>query len=164
MHASASAPRTQRTTRVLSRHRLPTRFRLPIVCLWLLPGFMFTATIALSRGAAASPALLDPRWWGLLLVMAVPALYIWREGVDVVEWQTDKGSVERGLIRRIHTPRTYRFHDLSRWTCLPRLPTAPGGLLTIYDRQQAKALECHAAHLTNMPRLLQALHEHLPGS
>lgn len=64
---------------VHSRHRLPARFRFPILVLWLLPGLIFTAALLASRGAAALIGLLDPRWWGLLLLAAFPALYIWRE-------------------------------------------------------------------------------------
>lgn len=143
---------------VHSRHCLPSRYRIPIVVFWLLPGVLFTLALLASQGMAALVGLIDPRWWGLLLLSALPALYIWREGVDVVE---DAQTGERGLMRRIHLPRYLPFRELAGWQCVAR-PSAPGGLLTLYDRQQAKALECHIAHLTDSPRLLDALNEYLP--
>ena len=66
---------------VLSRHRLPRTYRLSLTGLWLAPTalFLITFIIAGLERAGFDLSLLLP-----LVMMAVPALYVWHEGIDVL--------------------------------------------------------------------------------
>ena len=84
-----------------------------------------------------------------LAIMALPALYIWHEGVDVLR---------DGLLVRLHWPRYYTFDDLDTWY----VDTRPNQRrLTIWTHDQRKVLECHTAHLSDAPTLLRTLKTHL---
>src|SRR3712207_2626559 len=89
---------------VLSRHRLPRRFRVPLAALWLTPQALLVLTILSGRGL--TPALFDPRFALPLLLMALPALYIWQEGVDVLP---------QGIVARVFWPRYYPYEALDTW-------------------------------------------------
>jgi hypothetical protein len=132
---------------ILSRHRLPTRYRVGLVIGWMTPIILLLLTIIFSRGITLH--LLDPRLWLPLLIMLLPALYVWREGVDVLP---------DGLLIRVHLPRYRAFTELDNWY----LDSRPNRrLLTVWDQHNAKALECYAAHLTDLPALLAALKSNL---
>lgn len=131
--------------RVISRHRLPMPYRAGLVALWVLPLMIFIAAIVSQRGIDA--ALFDPRFVVPALVMLSPALYFWREGIDVLHG---------GIRRYIHTPRTVRFEEMARWHYDRREGVR---VLTIWDRGGAKLVECRAAHLTDFPALLETLRE-----
>lgn len=132
---------------VLSRHRLPRFYRVGLAMLWLTPIALFIATILVSHGF--SFAVFDVRFLLCLLLMSLPALYIWREGVDVLPG---------GLRVRIHIPRTYAYDELDNWYFDGRPDKR---VLTVWDAQNQRVLECRAGHLTDLPRLLSALKEHL---
>jgi len=133
--------------RVLSRHRLPRRYRVSLVALWITPVGLLVLVIVLSRGMTA--ALLDPRFWLPLAMMLLPALYIWHEGVDVLS---------NGIVARVHWPRYYRYEHLDNWYYDSR---ADRRVLTVWDRCNRKALECRAGHLTDLPKLLAVLKANL---
>lgn len=132
---------------VISRHRLPTPFRQLLTALWLAPLLLFTLALLLTRGL--SPALLDPRYLLVLAVMGLPALYVWREGVDVLVG---------GIKRRVYLPRYYAYGELHTWHLQTR---AEGKILTIWHVEGEKILSTHARHLTDFPLLLDALREHV---
>jgi hypothetical protein len=108
-----------------------------------MPIVMLAATIVFSRGFTV--ALLDPRFWLPLGVMVIPALYIWREGVDVLS---------SGIVRRVHWPRYYPYQQLDNWYYDSRPDRR---VLTVWDLNNRKVLECRAGHLTDLPKLLDAL-------
>lgn len=135
-----------RRAAVLSRHRLPSGYRISLTLLWLLP--IALLLLALLRAHGPSPALLDLRLLLPLLLMALPALYVWREGVDLL---TD------GLIVRAHWPRRYSYAELDAWRYDAR---AGRRVLTVWDCGGRKALECRAV-LTGWSLLLRALRDHL---
>lgn len=131
---------------VLSRHRLPRAYRLSLTGLWLAPVVLFLAAFTIGglklRG-------IDLRLLIPLAIMAFPALYVWREGVDVLP---------DGLLVRLHWPRYYRFESLDTWY----LDTRPNqGWLAIWNHHNRKVLECHPAHLSDISTLLQTLKTHL---
>jgi hypothetical protein len=130
---------------VLSRHRLPPHYRAALALLWLLP--IAVLLLALLGAHGPSPALLDPRLLPLLL-MTLPALYIWREGVDLLQ---------DGIVVRVHWPRHYTYDELDNWYYDAR---PEKHVLTVWDCDGRKALECRAV-LTGWPLLLRALHDHL---
>ncbi|MBN8619744.1 MAG: hypothetical protein J0L63_12610 [Anaerolineae bacterium] len=132
---------------VISRHRLPRPYRCGLVVLWLLPILLLLAAFWIGRGPGLH--LFDPRLWLPLLLMGLPALYIWHEGVDVLP---------DGLRIRVHWPRYRSYAELDNW----HLDTRQGRrLLTVWDRDNHKVLEVHSAHLTDLPRLLQSLKANL---
>lgn len=132
---------------VLSRHRLPRRYRLGLTALWLLPIGLLILAVVLSRGLL--PALLDPRFVLPLLLMGLPALYVWQEGIDVLP---------NGLVARLFWPRYYPYSRLETWY----LDSRPGRrVLTIWDRENRKVLEARPGHLTELPALLAALKDNL---
>jgi len=134
----------------LSRHRLPAFYRRALPALWLvLPGLLIAA-ILLGDGFTA--ALFSPRLWLPLLVMALPAAYLWQEGVDVCP---------TGLRRRIQFRRFLPYSEMSAW-CYDARPGAR--VLRIFDAAQQVVLECRAAQLTDFERLLEALQTHLPDA
>jgi hypothetical protein len=132
---------------VLSRHRLPTRYRVSLAALWLAPIVILLLALIFSRGL--SLALIDPRLLLPFGLMALPALYVWQEGVDVLPG---------GIVARMHLPRYYTYDRLQMWY----LDTRPQRrILTVWDTDNRKVLECHAAHLTDLPVLLSVLKRHL---
>ncbi|MBW4439356.1 MAG: hypothetical protein KME04_19600 [Pleurocapsa minor GSE-CHR-MK-17-07R] len=140
------APRPlPRVSPVLRRHRLPTPYRVLLPLFTLLPIPIFVLAILLGRGF--SPALLDPRFWLPCLIALIPAVYWWREGVDVLAG---------GIIRRMHVPRYYPYAALSDWRYASR-----EGVLTVWDADGGKALECHGAHLTEFDQLVDTLRENI---
>lgn len=128
---------------VLSRHRLPRAYRVSLAALWLAP-IVIVVLVSIFQGGFTF-ALLDPRFVLPLVLMAVPALYIWHEGVDVLP---------SGIIRRIHVPRYYPYDSLETWYFDRRDDRRT---LTIWDAQNHKIVECRAGHLTDFPDLLAAL-------
>lgn len=132
---------------VLSRHRLPRSFRLALVTGWsLLPIILFGSAAV---GSGVNVSLLDPRFLLPLLLMFLPALYVWREGIDVLP---------DGIIARIHLPRYYSYEQLDNWYFDNR---ADRRTLTIWNASNRKVVECRAGHLTELPRLLSALKTNL---
>lgn len=132
---------------VISRHRLTAPYRWALAALWALPAGILLVSALLGRGFSLH--LADPRLLLPLALMALPALYIWREGVDV------RGD---GLVIRIHGWRYRSFAELDTWYLDARPQRR---LLTVWDRRGYKVLECHAAHLTDLPLLLAALKQKL---
>lgn len=132
---------------VISRHRLPRSYRLGLTGLWLAP--ILLLFLALLLGCGVSPALVDPRLLLLLGVMAVPALYVWREGVDVLSG---------GLITRVHWPRYHAYETLDNWYYDGRPERR---VLTVWAQGGQKVLECRAGQLTDWPALLAALKTNL---
>lgn len=133
--------------RVISRHRLPQPYRAALAALWLALPLLLIAAVVAGRGLDA--ALLDPRLWLPALLMGLPALYVWQEGVDIVPG---------GMIARVFWPRYYPFERLDSWYYDARPQRR---VLTVWDDARRKALECRAAHLTDLPRLLDALKRHV---
>jgi hypothetical protein len=130
------------TNIVISRHRLPQPYRAALAALWLLPSLMLLATLALLHGGRALAVLLP------LVVLALPALYIWREGVDVLP---------TGIVRRIHLPtRRYSYAGLAGCAY-----DDANGVLRVWDSGGEIALECRAGHLTEFERLRALLAEQL---
>ncbi len=132
---------------IISRHRLPRGYRLGLAGLWLTPPLLLALTPALVRGFDA--ALLDPRLWLPLLVMALPALYIWQEGVDV---RAD------GLTARFFWPRFHAYPQLDTWYYDAHPQRR---VITVWDHANHKVLECRAGHLSDARGLLDALHRHV---
>lgn len=132
---------------VLSRHRLPRPYRQLLVGFWIAPGGLLL--LALWLGTGNIPAILDLRLWIPLVFGLLPALYIWQEGIDVLP---------DGLRCRVHLPRFYAYNTLDTYYYDRR---SGRRLLTIWDAQGRRVLECHAAHLTDFPVLLRALHKHV---
>lgn len=128
---------------VISRHRLPRPYRLALTALWITPMLLLLSAIILSRGL--STALLDARLLVPLGLMVLPALYIWQEGVDVLP---------SGIVSRVHWPRYYPYDQLDNWYFDSRTDRC---VLTVWDADNHKALECRAGHLTHMTALFAAL-------
>ena len=123
---------------IISRHRLPQPYRGALVMLWLLPSLILLITLLLLHGERALAALLP------LIILSLPALYIWREGVDVLS---------TGIIRRIHLPtRHYSYARLTRCTY-----DEANGVLRVWDERSEIALECRVGHLTDFDRLRATL-------
>ena len=132
---------------VMSRHRLPQPYRTLLTVGFLMPVPVLLITILAGKGF--TPAVFDLRLLLPLLLMSVPAVFIWREGVDVHP---------NGLTARIHVPGRYHaFADLRGW----RLEDYPEGIILRVWDQHEHALSIHAAHLTQLPALLMALEHHL---
>lgn len=132
--------------RILSRHRLRQPYRGLLAGLFLLPVPLLLLGLIIGRGM--TPGLIDPRLLLPLLVMGIPAAYVWREGID---------THPDGLTARIHWPRYYAYADLRGW----RLENHPEGIiLMIWDRQR-RVFAVHAAHLTRLPQLLALLENHV---
>lgn len=134
---------------VLSRHRLPNRYRYSIVALWLAPLPLLVLTILVGKGVTA--ALLDPRFLVAMGLLTLPAIYIWQEGLDVLP---------NGIRTRVHLPRYHDYGLLESWYFDRRTQR---GILTIWDKERRKVLECHAAHLSHLPLLLDTLEHRLPA-
>ncbi len=125
--------------RVISRHRLPPLYRVGLTVLWVVPQALLIAAIVVECGF--QPALFDPRLMVPELLMLVPAIYFWREGVDVLNG---------GVYRRMHLPQYVAFEEMQRWRYDQRV-------LTVWDRTGGKILECRAGHLTDFPALLHTI-------
>ena len=133
---------------VITRHRLPRVYRVGLTVLWIVPLLIFIVTIIAETGA--NLALLDPRFLLPALLMIAPALYFWQEGIDVLP---------NGLYRRIHIPHQYyAFEQMSRWNYDAR---EDRHVLTIWDGQDQKIVECRAGHLTDFSALLETLEKKL---
>ena len=132
---------------VLRRHRLPPLYRVGLSVMWVVPLLLFIGVIVSQRGI--DPAFFDPRFFIPAGIMIAPALYFWREGIDVLP---------DGLYRRIHLPRYVPFTEMRRW----RYDAREGRrVLTIWDADGQKLVECRAGHLTEFPALLEMLEERL---
>lgn len=132
--------------RILSRHRLPRVYRLGLTGFWLAPVVLFLSTFIIGglhqRG-------FDLRLLLPLALMALPAVYVWHEGVDVLP---------DGLRIRIHWPRFYSFDTLDTWY----VDTHPNRRrLSIWNQHHYKVLECHTAHLSDVSTLLRVLQTHI---
>ena len=132
---------------VLSRHRLPSAYRYSIVALWLTPIFLLVLTILLGKGNI--PTVLDLRLIIPLTIMALPALYIWQEGADVLPC---------GIRARVHIPRYYTYTTLDTYYYDAH---AARHVLTIWDVSSRKVLECRAGHLMGFSTLLASLKENV---
>lgn len=132
---------------VLRRHRLPRPYRALLPLFVLLPAPIFLIAILIGKGF--STALFDPRFWLPLCIALIPAVYWWREGVDVTE---------SGIIRRIHIHRYYAFEELKDWAFLSR-----DGVLVVWDQRGEKALECRQ-NLTEFPALLNTIRSRITNS
>ncbi len=132
---------------VISRHRLPAAYRYALAGLWVTPAFILLISLIIGRGFSLH--FFDPRLLFPLIAMILPALYIWREGVDVLP---------EGLRIRIHGWRYRSFDELDNWY-LDNRPNRR--LLTVWDQHGRKVLECHTAHLTDLSKLLATLKDKL---
>ena len=128
---------------VLSRHRLPRGYRWSLATLWFAPVVLIFLSALAGRGISLS--LIDPRFLLPLALMAVPALYVWREGIDVLP---------DGLMTRIYWPRYYPYTHLETWYMDDR-PLRR--VLTIWDSDNRKVFEHRIGHLTDLPLLVCAL-------
>lgn len=133
--------------RVLSRHRLPAPYRGALTLLWLLPGLLLWATLLLTRGPQM--VLLDPRLVLLLCLMLLPALFIWRQGIDLGQ---------RGLWLRLSLPSYHAYDALGEWRLLH---TPQGQILGIYARDTSALCLWHAVHLSDCELLQETLREKL---
>lgn len=134
-------------TEILSRHRLPTRYRIALVILWCLPICLMWSALLLSHGPTwrlLHPALLMPA-----CVMLVPAVYVWHEGIDITR---------RGVIVRTHAWRYHAFSQLAAWGIERR---AGQRLLSIWDCKGNCVFESHTHHLTHVSQLTDVLRCHL---
>ncbi len=132
---------------VISRHRLPRGYRVGLAALWLTPPVLLLLTPLLVRGF--DPAMIDPRLWGPLLIMSLPALYVWQEGVDVCR---------DGLTARTFWPRFYAYDCLDTWYFDARPDRR---VISVWNADDRKVLEWRSAHLTQPRGLLDALHQHV---
>lgn len=132
----------------LSQHRLPAFYRRALPALWLLlPGLLLLLIVVM---AGPGPALFSPRLWLPLLVMALPAAYLWQEGVDVCP---------TGLRRRIQFRRFITYSEVAEWVYDAR----PGvRVLRVFDAGRQIVLECRAAQLTEFDCVIEALQTHAP--
>src|SRR5262249_7906407 len=89
---------------ILSRHRLPQTYRLSLAALWTTPVLLLLLTVFIIGRSVVF--MFDPRLWLPVALMLIPAIYIWREGVDVLP---------SGIIRRVHWPRYYPYGQLDNW-------------------------------------------------
>ena len=128
---------------VLRRHRLPALYRIGLTALWIMPLGIFVVAMILGRGFDRE--LFNPRFVLPALVMIAPALYFWREGIDVLP---------NGIYRRMHLPQYFAFTQMKRWHYDAR---ADKHVLTIWDAEGQKIVECRAGHLTQFPALLDVL-------
>ncbi|MCC6615422.1 MAG: hypothetical protein IT320_18255 [Anaerolineae bacterium] len=124
---------------ILSRHRLPQPYRALLTVFWLTPAVLLTLTLIVAHGRGA----VDARLFAAVVLMLLPAFYIWREGVD---------ATPSSLIRRIHVPQRYRYVVLTRWEYVENT-----GVLRVWDKAGHIALECRAAHLTEFASLIERL-------
>lgn len=131
----------------LSRHRLPPPYRALLALFWATPVVLLFITLIATHGL--SIFLLDLRLLLPLGFMLLPAWYVWRQGVDVVE---------NGIIVNNIVSKHYVYTQLGGWQLVP---TPQGYILTIWCDNQAIVLQVHAAHLSALSILLDALTKHL---
>ncbi|MDX2160889.1 MAG: hypothetical protein SF162_06145 [bacterium] len=134
---------------MISRHRIPHPLRAALALAWVAPHAVLTVALAahLRDDPARLAGLLDVRYWVPLALLLIPAVYIWREGIDV-----RRG----GVTTRLHVPRTLAYHELRAWRWDRRT-----GIVTVWDRHGRTAFETHIAHLTQHERLIAALEQHV---
>jgi hypothetical protein len=132
---------------IISRHRLPQRYRISLAALWIAPVVLFGLAIFLSRGVTS--AFFETPFLLFLAVMLLPAFYIWQEGIDVLS---------NGIIARMFWPRYYPYSALDNWYFDSR---SDSHTLTIWDTNNCKIIECRAGHLTNLSSLLATLKANL---
>lgn len=130
-------------TQILSRHRLPHPYRGALVALWVLPAGLLYLTLIAAHGLRA--ALVHPVLLLTLTGMALPALYVWQEGVDVTE---------QGLVIRSGGWRRRQYHELDSWYVDTRRNHR---IFTVWDDNQQRVISCHTAHLTDFATLARAL-------
>lgn len=134
---------------VVSRHRLPQPYRTLLVCGWLaLPTILL---VGIMLGAGPSLSYFDPRFLLLIGLMALPAYYVWQEGVDVFEG---------GLLARFYVPRRYRYDRLSHWQ-VKFVWRVNAEILTVWDENNHIVLSRHLAHLSDVRRLIDTLSDHV---
>ena len=133
---------------VITRHRLPHPYRIGLTVMWNVPLLIFITAIVAERGF--DPSLFDPRFLIPALLMILPSVYFWREGIDVLS---------NGIYRRTHVPQYYAFSQMARWQYDAR---ADRDVLTIWDGTDQKIVECRAGHLTDFPTLLETIQNRLP--
>jgi hypothetical protein len=131
---------------VISRHRLPRFYRVTLTVFWLTPIFILCGALVLAHGFTS--ALIDLRLLLPLVLMTIPALYFWQEGIDVLD---------DGIISRVHLPRYYSYEHLANWYFDSRPQRR---VLTIWG-ERGKILECRAGHLTELNILLKELKERI---
>ncbi len=109
---------------------------------------LLIGAIVIGRGFTL--ALFDPRLLLPALIMLTPAVYVWREGIDVLP---------EGIVRRVHVPRYYHFDELKTWTFERRDGQR---LIIIWDDDERKLVEVSAV-LTDLPTLLATLRARVRG-
>jgi hypothetical protein len=132
---------------ILSRHRLPQPYRTTIVVLWMLPSFILFGALLVGNGftlALLHPVLLLP-----LVAMGAPALYVWHEGIDVME---------NGLQIRIRGWRRLPYDQLDTYYVHDYHGVR---LLKLWDVKNQRVLTVYTAHLTEVPTLLNTLKQRL---
>jgi len=132
---------------VLSRHRLRQPYRTALAALWCVPPLLLALAILIGNGF--TPSFFDPRFLLPAILMALPARYIWQEGVDVLP---------DGIVARVYWPRYYAYERLEMWYFDGRREKQ---IITVWDDRLVKVLECRAGHLTDVPALLRALRKHV---
>jgi hypothetical protein len=130
------------TSVVISQHRLVQPYRALLALCWVLPPLIFL--FALWRAQPTVFAWVDVRLALPLLLLCLPALYVWHEGIDV---RSD------GVMRRMLLPRFFRDKDLAQ------CEETHKGVWRVWDVNQTVALEWHSAHLTQHERLVDELCE-----
>lgn len=130
---------------ILSRHRLVHPYRIWLATLWLALPVTLCALVLRHEIVG----LLNPRLWLVMALAIIPAWHVWRQGIDT---RTD------GLLIRIYAPQLYAYDMLDHWH-IHR--SEQGHILIIVDRSGKTALSFHAAHLTDIQRLLSVLRRHV---
>ena len=128
---------------VISRHRLPEPFRSILAFLWILPICLLSVTLIVQNGFSLN--LFHPLMLLTVTAMALPAIYVWNEGVDVTR---------TGLNIRVQGWRSRTYDQLVCWTLSTYHETR---ILKIRDAHQQYVLNCHLAHLTDAAQLLRVL-------
>lgn len=132
---------------VVSRHRLPEPYRSVLVGLWLLPPCLMFAVLLIF--GSAQFALLHPLTLLFLCLMSLPALYVWREGIDVtaVGVRVRMGGWHYRPFARLRGA----FITYERGTAV----------FTLLDENAVRVVMCPAAHLTECRRLVALLRTQL---
>ena len=108
---------------VISRHRLPEPYRSLLCGLWLTPPALMFLTLIKLNGLTW--AVFHPLTLLAGVLMALPAWYVWQQGVDVMP---------DALHIRITGWRRRTFDQLDTWTLAPNPPDEP--ILLVWDRQR----------------------------
>lgn len=130
---------------ILSRHRLPAPFRGLLVGLWLAPLVLMGGSLMVVHGVSA--VISAPPLWLALIVMGLPAVYVWHEGIDVTE---------AGIQVRMQGWRYRDYQALAAWALVQERDER---ILTVWDVHHEPIVNCHAGHLTDLPKLVNALRE-----